>query len=178
MEMTQIRRGAALAVMLLASAVAQSPQPMRRIAGESFAGRKVELPDAARGNITVLIFGFTKASKVPTRAWAEKLGSDFGSQTGFAFYQLPVVEDVPRIIRGMVISGMKKGVPATMRDHFVPVLEDEAERKRLVSYPEPDDAYLVLLGRSGQIVEQRHDSFSDPGYRQLHSQILALLNQK
>jgi hypothetical protein len=178
MKMTQLRRGATLAVMLLASAVAQSPQQMPRIAGESFAGHQVELPDAARGNIAVLIFGFSKASKVPSSAWAEKLGSDFGSQTGFAFYQLPVLEDVPRIIRGMVISGMKKGVPVTMRDHFVPILEDEAELKRLVSYREPDDAYVVLLGRSGQIVGQRHDSFSDPGYRQLHGEILALLDQK
>jgi hypothetical protein len=164
--------------LLLARAVGQNPQRMPRIAGESFAGHKVELPEAARGNIAVLIFGFTKASKAPTSAWAEKLRCDFSSQSGFAFYQLPVLEDVPRIIRGMVISGMKKGVPATMRDHFVPILEDEAELKRLVRYKEPDDAYLVLLGRSGEIVEQRHDSFSDTGYRQFEVEIVALLNQK
>jgi len=73
---------------------------------------------------------------------------------------------------------MKKGVPATMRDHFVPILEDEAELKRLVSCQEPDDAYFVVLGRSGEIVEQRHDSFGDTGYRQLQGEILRLLNQK
>jgi hypothetical protein len=178
MKMNQIRLCAAFALMLSASAVAQGPRQMPRIAGESFAGGRVELPDAAKGDIAVLIFGFSKASKAPTSAWSEKLRSDFGSQTGFALYQLPVLEDVPRIIRGVVISGMKKGVPATMRDHFVPILQDGAELKRLVSYQEPDDAYLVLLDRSGQIVGQRHGSFSDAGYRQFESEVLALLNHK
>jgi hypothetical protein len=65
-----------------------------------------------------------------------------------------------------------------MRDRFVPILGDEAELKRLVSYQEPDDAYLVLLDRSGQIVSQRHGSFSATGYRQFESEILALLNRK
>jgi len=78
----------------------------------------------------------------------------------------------------MVISGSKKRVPATMRDHVVPILQGEAELKRLVSYKEPDDAYVVLLDRSGQIVGQRHGSFSDTGYRQLQSEIVALFNQK
>ena len=178
MKMTQIELCAALALMLLAWAVAQSPRQMPRIAGESLAGHRVELPDVARGNIAVLIFGFSRASKTPTSAWAEQLRSDFSSQTGFALYQLPVLEDVPRIIRGVAISGMKKGVPATLRDHFVPILEDESELKRLVSYKEPDDAYLVLLDRSGQIVAQRHGSFSATGYRQLQSEIVALVNGK
>ena len=78
----------------------------------------------------------------------------------------------------MVISGMKKGVPASMRDHFVPILEGEAERKRLLSCREADNAYVVLLDRSGEIVGQRHDSFSDTGYRQLQGEIVALLNRK
>jgi hypothetical protein len=177
MKTNQIGLCATFALMLSASAVAQGPRQMPRIAGERFAGR-VELPDAARGNVAVLIFGFSKASKTPTSAWAEKLRSDFSSQTGFALYQLPVLEEVPRIIRGAVISGMKKGVPAPMRDHFVPILQDEAELKRLVSYQEPDDAYLVLLDRSGQVVGQRHGSFSDAGYRQFESEVLALLNHK
>ena len=65
-----------------------------------------------------------------------------------------------------------------MRDHFVPILEGEAELKRLVGYQEADDAYIVLLDRSGEIFGQRHDSFSDPGYRQLQSEIVALGNRK
>ena len=57
---------------------------------------KIVLPDAAAGKVAVLIFGFTKASKVPTSAWAEKLQADLGTRSEFELYQLPVLESVPR----------------------------------------------------------------------------------
>src|SRR5579863_6264015 len=98
------------ALALVAAMAAQATQPMPRIEGESFAGQKVVLPDAARGKVAVLIFGFTKASKESTSAWAGKIRAELGTRTGFELYQLPVLESVPRFIRGMVISGIKKGV--------------------------------------------------------------------
>jgi len=154
---------------------AYAQQPMPRIEGESFAEQKVMLPDDANGKVAVLVFGFTKASKGPTSAWGEKIFSEFGNQTGFALYQLPVLEDVPRLVRGMVISGMKKGIKENMRGHFVPILQGESELKRLVAYKEPDDAYLVVLDPSGKIVQQVHGSSSDAAYEQLRKEIQVLL---
>ena len=117
-----------------------------------------------------------KASKEPTKAWAERVFSEFGAQAGFELYQLPVLEDVPRFFRGMVISGIKKGIPENMRDHFVPILQGEADLKKLVGYKEADDAYLVTLNAAGQIVQQRHGAFSDAAYAQLRGEIQALLD--
>ena len=164
-------------VALAASALAQGPQAMPKIEGEALSGRKVGLPAACKGKVAVLIFGFTKASKKPTGAWADKIIADFGTQPGFELYQLPVLEDVPRFIRGMVIAGMKKGIRTDMGDHFVPVLQGEAELKRLVSYKEADDAYLVTLDSAGQIVQQRHGAVSDPVYAQLRAEIQSLLDR-
>jgi hypothetical protein len=160
-------------IPLVSPARARSQMP--RVEGESFAGRSVALPDDAKGKVAVLVFGFTKASKGPTSAWAGKIFSDFGTQQGFALYQLPVLEDVPRFIRGMVISGMKKGVKENMRDHFVPILQHEAELKKFVSYKEPDDAYLVIVDPAGQIVQQVHRPFSDAAYEPLTKEIQSLL---
>jgi hypothetical protein len=157
---------------------AQVVPQIPRIEGESLAGHTVVLPDAAAGNVAVLIFGFTKASKVPTSAWANKLQADFGTRPEFEVYQLPVLEDVPRLVRGMVISGIKKGVPENRRDHFVPILQHEAELKKFVEYREPDDAYLVVLSRAGNIVEQSHGAASEGNYPRLRAAIESALNQK
>ena len=150
---------------------------MPRIEGESFAERKVVLPEAAAGKVAVLVFGFSKASKGPTGAWSDKILSEFGSQSEFELYQLPVLEEVPRFIRGMVISGMKKGVKEKMRDHFVPIVQEEVALKKLVGYKEPDDAYLVVLSREGQIVRQLHGQFSDSPYNDLREELQALLKK-
>jgi hypothetical protein len=87
-----------------------------------------------------------------------------------------VLESVPRFIRGMVISGMKKGVKADRRDHFVPILQAEAALKKLVGYKEPDDAYLVVLNPAGQIVRQLHGPFSDSAYDGLRGELQTMLN--
>ena len=162
-----------LAVFFSGWAYAQ--QPMPRIEGESFAEQKVMLPDDAKGKVAVLVFGFTKASKGPTSTWGDKIFSEFGNQAGFALYQLPVLEDVPRFVRGMVISGMKKGIKENRRDHFVPILQGESELKKVVSYKDPDEAYLVVLDPSGKIIRQMHGPFSDAAYEQLRKGIQTLL---
>lgn len=166
-----------LALALVAAMAAQAAKQLPRVEGESFAGQKVVLPDAARDKVAVLIFGFTKASKEPTSAWARKIHLEFGTRSGFALYQLPVLESVPRFIRGMVISSIKKGVPEDMRAHFVPILQDEAELKKLVNYKETDDAYLVVLDHDGQIALQRHGAFSEAAYGQFRDGLQGLLER-
>ena len=164
-----------LCFLLVAVAFAQTAQQLPTTEGESLTGSKVVLPEAAKGKVSVLIFGFTKASKKDTSAWADRISSDFGSQSAFALYQLPVLESVPGFVRGMVISSMKKGVREDMRDHFVPILHGEANLKKLVSYKEPDDAYMLLLDPSGQIVEQKHGPFTETAYGPLRADIQSRL---
>jgi hypothetical protein len=162
--------------VLTATAWAQSTQPMPHVEGENLAGHKIALPDDASGKVAVLVFGFTKASKEPTSVWADKILAEYGSRSGFELYQLPVLESVPRFIRGMVISGMKKGAKADRRDHFVPILQEEAALKKLVGYKGPDDAYLVVLNPVGQIVRQLHGPFSDSAYDGLRGELQTMLN--
>jgi hypothetical protein len=171
-------QGAILVGAFVCMALAQASPTMPTIEGESFAGRKVILPDATRDKIGVLIFGFTKASKEPTSAWGAKIRSDLGSRAGFEMYQLPVLEDVPRFIRGMVISSIKKGVPEGLRDHFVPILQHESELKKFVGYQEKDDAYLVVLDTTGRVVYQLHGPFSDAAYQNVSGEVQTLLNQQ
>jgi len=166
-----------LCALAVFTAYIHGQQPMPGIQGESLSGKNVSLPDAAKGHVAVLVFGFTKKSKEPTSAWAGKLNSDFAAQADFDIYQIPVLEDVPHFIRGMVISGMKKGVKENLRDHFVPIVRGEAELKKLVGYKEPDDAYLVILDPEGNIAGQMHGPFSDTMYEQLHNQIQMLLHR-
>jgi hypothetical protein len=167
---------AVFCLICAASAISQSADEMPRVEGNSLARQHVVLPDAARGKVAVLDLGFSRASKVPTSDWGKKLLAAFGGQPDFALYQLPILEDVPRIIRGMVISGIRKGVPENLRDHFVPIVTGEAAIKKLVMYKEPDDAYLVVLNRAGKIVWQQHGSLNDPAYARLRAQIEPLLH--
>lgn len=179
MSRSIIRRASSLVLGLfcVGACFAQSGQATPRIEGESFAGQKIVFPDATHGKVAVLVFGFTKASKVPTSAWAQKINAEFSTHDGFELYELPVLEDVPRFIRGMVISSIKKGVPENRRTHFVPIVQNESELKKLVNYKEPDDAYLVILDAIGQIATQIHGPFSDAAYTRFRTDLQSLLSR-
>ena len=150
-------------------------QQFPRLREENLNAEQVVLPDAASGKVAVLVMGFSKASKTPTEAWAKRIGNDFGKTSGFTLYQMPVLEVVPKMIRGMVVSGIKKGVPESERANFVPVLHSEDGLKKLVGFKGEDDAYIVVLDRGGEIVYQTRGTSVDPGYAELKAQVQALL---
>lgn len=105
----------------------------------------------------------------------KRLEPDFGKSAGIALYQLPVLEEAPRILHGMIVSGMKKGVAENLRPNFIPVMHNEAELKKLVGYKEADDAYVVVLDRSGAVAFQTHGATPDANYAQLHTRVESLL---
>jgi hypothetical protein len=150
-------------------------QSFPRLQEENLNGQQVVLPDAAAGKVAVLIFGFTRSSQTSTSSWAKRVQADYGKTASIAWYQLPVLEEAPRLIRGMIVSGMKKGVVADIHANFVPVMHDEAELKKLVGYKEADDAYIVVLDRSAKVAWQTHAASADAGYSELQAKVAALL---
>lgn len=150
-------------------------QQFPRLQEENLAGQQVVLPDAAAGKVAVLVFGFSHASQTPTGAWTKQIRGDFGKSVGVVLYQLPVLEEAPGFIRGMIVSSMKKGVPEDQRACFVPVMHHEAELKKLVGYKEPDDAYVVVLDRNENVAFQTHGATPGLDYAQLRAKVDGLL---
>ena len=164
------------AVMIaVAFPICAAAQQFPRLEEENLNEQQVVLPDAASGKVAVFVMGFSKSSKTPTEAWAKRIQSDFGKASGFALYQMPVLEAVPKMIRGMVISGIKKGVPENERANFVPVLHNEDELKKLVGFKGEDDAYIVVLDRTGKVSYRTHGASVGPAYAELYAQVQALL---
>ncbi len=154
---------------------AVSAQQIPKVDELNLSGHRVQLPQDVSDKVAVLILGFSRASKEPSTAWNTKLQSNLGKMPGIEIYSMPVLEEVPGFIRGMVVSGIKRGVPENLRDHFVPVLHNEAEWKKLVNYKEPDDAYLVVLDRTGNIAYQMHGTLDDQNYDQLRQHVAPLM---
>ena len=172
------RRYSGWVVLLLTAALlAGTPgtQQFPRLQEENLDGQQVVLPDAASGKVAVLVLGFSRSSQKPSEAWSKRLFDDFAKNPAFVLYQLPVIEAAPRFVRGMITSGMKKGTPENLRPFFVPVVHNEDQLKNFVGYQDEDDAYIVVLDRSGKLVYQTHGLTPDQGYPALHAQVQALL---
>jgi ATP10 protein len=138
--------------------------------------KKVTFPEALRGRITVIVIGFTHASRNTAAAWGKRIAQEFG-HSDVQYYQAAMLQDVPRLIRGMVTSGIRKGVPPSEHDRFLLLFDKEDEWKKIAQFSEPDAAYVLLLDREAKVVWSTHGNVDDNAVAELESHIAAVKQQ-
>jgi hypothetical protein len=142
--------------------------------GTTFAGTQVTLPDDLRGRAGVLVLGFSKNSGDVCKGWGQRLAASYGDSHDVLYYQMPVLEGVPKLIRGMVVKGIKSGVPGAEQSHFLPTFSDEAEWQKVARYANADDAYVLVVDGEGRVRWQTSGKATDAGFAALKQQVESL----
>jgi hypothetical protein len=143
----------------------------------TFSGTTVRLPEDLHGKPGVLVLGFSKSSGEVCKGWGQRLEESFRGSTEVMYYQMPVLESVPKLIRGMVLKSMKSGVPETDKPHFMPTFSNEAEWKKIALYANADDAYVLVVDGEGRVRWQTSGKVTDAGFAALRQQVEALRRQ-
>jgi hypothetical protein len=148
--LTAVMTMSAVTLTMTGAALGQESSEIPVTKGQTFAGKDILLPADVRGRVAILVMGFSKGSKVQTGEWGKHVAV-FAEAKNMAHYQMPVLESVPRMMRGMVTRSIRNGTAPEMREHFLPIFEKEDEWKKLVKFSGPDDAYVVVLDREGRV---------------------------
>ena len=162
------------AVLVLLVPAALFSESLPRIEGENLAGKTVVLPNAASGRMAILIAGFTHASQHQTKPWDERLRHEFPDPAKVTVYPVAVLAGVPRMVRGMAVHGIKSGTPKEERERFLLVYHNEAELKEAAGFAQPDDAYVILLDRTGSIRWRFHGPVRAGAVAQVRGQVQSL----
>ena len=148
-----------IVTLLIAALAAAAPVPalvpgdrMPPLRGEFLSGRKAVLPDAARGRVALVALGFSYGSRFPVEAWTTRFRRDFGADTAVTFFEVPVIGGLARVARPFIDGGMRRGTPRALHESVITVYGGASEWKLRLGFREPDDAYLVLLDRTGRVV--------------------------
>jgi len=140
----------------------------------SLADTTVTLPGDLKGRPAILVLGFSKNSSQQTKPWTEAIERDFESQEKIAFYQLPMLQEVPRLVRSFVLQGMRKPLNTAQRSHFLPVFDNGEAWKSAVHFAGADDAYVLLVDGSGRIQWQASGAFQEEQYDGLRKRAAAV----
>ncbi|MGA2889479.1 MAG: hypothetical protein ABSE51_15635 [Terracidiphilus sp.] len=138
------------------------------ITGQTLSGKQMELPGAASARPAVVILSFSRAGGHDSQTWSQHLSKNV---PGLPIYTVIFLESVPRLFRGMAISGIKSGMPATMQDRTVLLYQDSEAWERKVRLGGEDHACVVLLKASGAIEWLSSEGFSDASYSGLLKQL-------
>jgi hypothetical protein len=142
--------------------------------GTTFADTQITLPDDLRGKVGVLVLGFSKKSGDVCKGWGQRLEESYPNSREVMFYQIPVLESVPKLIRSMVLKSMKSGVPEAVQPHFMPTFSDEIAWKKVAQYANADDAYVLVVDGGGKVLWQTSGKITDAGFAALEEQVEAL----
>ena len=137
------------------------------IQGESLEGKSLELPTACAGKMTLIVFSFTKKGGESARQWRDSFEKEFGSNSNLNNYGVMFFEEVPRLLRGFVSSGIKKGIPKNMYPFLLRVYKNEKLWKERLNASNDDDAYSVLLDSSGKVLWMNTAPFSENQFNEL-----------
>lgn len=169
---------AAWLVSIALAAGAQAPlvgTALPAFTGDDLAGRKVTLPDAARGRVTLIAFGFTYDSREPVEAWTAHARSVWGGESQFTWYQVPMIGGLARLAKPFITGGMRKQTEPRYRPNAVVVFGGTGPWKARLGVGDERWAYLVLLDRDG-IIRWRHAGSYDPAAAaDLDAQVRTLL---
>lgn len=169
---------AALAALGFAIAMPLCGEQMPQITGETLSGKRVSFPSASTGSVAIIIIGFSHASQSQLKPWVERATNEFRQRNRVVVYSIAVLEDAPRLVRGMAVHGMKSGVPTQQHDHFVVVYHGESELKRITGFQRPEEAYILLLDQRGEIRWVAHGPATDSALKELGDQVDSILRSE
>ncbi len=164
---------------LWSGAAPSAASPLRQgetlpeISGQALTGRSIELPAEASGKPAVVIFSFSKAAGNDARSWNERLSREFPKDV--PRFTIIMLESVPKLFRGMALSGIKSSMPIAMQDRTLVLYRDETLWKQRLAFSEDSHSYVILLGPDGRISWKSEGAFAEAGYAQLRSQLSAML---
>jgi len=147
--------------VLLVLAAALSAQTIPHTEAETLSGRKIVLPDASAGHPAVLIVAFSRAGGDASGRWNTQLRQEFASNENLHFYTVAVLQDAPKLVRGIIRHGMRSSIPQNEQDSFALLYKDEGIWKKLVYFSEADDAYVLLADSTGQVHWHTHGKAPD-----------------
>lgn len=144
-------------------------EPFPTISGITLSGRLLELPAAASGKPAVVVFSFSRTAGKDAHLWIEHLANAVPS------YDLIVMESVPKLFRGIAISGIRSSMPPTMQDRTIVLYQDEKLWRLRLAVSDNNRTYVVLLGADGRLRWSNTGAYSDSEYARMKNAIELLL---
>jgi len=144
---------------VLMTLLAQSAWPVVEL--DTLAGAKVRFP---AGQPCVLVMSFSREAGEASKRWAERFARD-----GATVYIAPVLEAAPRLIRGLIRSGLRRDIPAALQARTLLIYKGEAEWKQRVGFVAGTEKqpYIMALDGGGGPRAAHHGAFDEKTYADL-----------
>ena len=142
-----------------AAQVAQAPV-MPTTSGETLSGKKIVLAEVVRGHRVVLVAGFSHDGGIACGDWMKAIHGD-AALAGVDVYEIAMLEGAPGIFRGVIKSGMRKGMSSAEQGHSVVLTQDDKLWEKFFEVSNGQVPQVMLLDAKGNVVWHGQGKASD-----------------
>jgi hypothetical protein len=142
-----------------------------QFSGWTLTGKSLTLPATTADKSTVLIFSFSRKAATDARAWDEHLARDFSDIV--PTYAVILLEDAPKLFRGMAVSGIRSGMPLAVQDRTMVLYAGEEIWKLRLHVSDNSRATVVVVGPRGHVRWMNSGAYTDVEYQRLKDKVSA-----
>lgn len=162
-----------IALLLIAGCSSTYPnkdiegQVFPNITGDSLEQETIRIPDAFNEPLTILLIGYKQDSQFDIDRWL--IGLDM-TNTQLPVYELPTIQGMaPRMFKTLIDNGMRKGIPKSLWKGVITVYEDGEKVQRLTGNENPNNARVLLINNTGEILFFYDEGFAVSALNELKS---------
>lgn len=137
------------------------------VAGQTPSGSFLRLSDVVMGKTSVVVFSFSKTAGKDAQVWNDHLFKDYGSNPQVASSTVIMLEEAPRLLRGIIISELKRSMPPAIRERTIVSYRNEELWKHRLAVADDKHADVLLLESDGRMCWRNSAVFSDAEYTDL-----------
>jgi len=94
-------------------------------------------------------------------SWAQPFEQEFGKDSMFAVYEVPMINKGWKVLSWMIDSGMRGGIPVEKHDNVITFYGDYSGYQETLGMENTNLAYVFLLDPEG-IVRWKGQGYSSP----------------
>jgi hypothetical protein len=140
-------------------------KPLPKIEAATLTGRIVALPNAFQGRPSVVLLGFSKNAGYQAQDWVKPLYKEYGQKVGV--FQVPIIEAVPRILRGYAQKMMRQITPEALYDQVLLLDKGEKAWHTFLAHRNDDDIHVIVIDQEGRIEHRFEGRYNEPAYREV-----------
>jgi hypothetical protein len=114
----------------------------------------------------IVVVTFSQAASDEGAQWTRKL-REKQTELAITIYQVAILEEVPPMVRFLVISAMRRGIPKELHDNFWIATSSAREWQEVIGSRSLGQAHVFLLEGRTQIPWHFDGAYSKPGFQSL-----------
>jgi hypothetical protein len=123
------------------------------VSGSNLLRQRVDLPADLRGELNLLFIAFHQWQQMEVNSWVPSVRKLEQIQSGFRYYELPIIERRNVLAQKFINEGMRAGIPdPATRERTITLYIDKQAFMRALNMPDEDHICVVLTDQVGNVL--------------------------